>query len=57
MYKRYKQQTQKYKLKFAKQKYKLIYFIRILRKYNIIANITLAKYYIKIKENIKVLRV
>jgi hypothetical protein len=48
---------QKYKLKFAKQKYKLIYFTRILRKYNIIANITLAKYNIKIKENIKVLRV
>ncbi len=48
---------QKYKLKFAKQKYRLIYFTRILRKYNIIASITLAKYNIKIKENIKVLRV
>jgi len=49
--------VQKYKLKFAKQKYKLIYFIRISRRYNIIASIILTKYNIKIKEDIKVLKI
>ncbi len=45
---------QKYKTKFAKQKYKLIYFTKTSKRYNIIASITLANYEIKVKQNIKI---
>jgi len=47
----------KYELKFAKRKYELIHFIRISRKYNIIVDVTLARYYVEIKENIKILKI
>jgi len=45
---------QKYKLKIAKQKYKLIYFTKILKRYNIIASIILAGYNIEVKQDIKI---
>jgi len=57
IYKKCEQWAQKHKLKFAKQKHKLIYFTRILKRYNIIVDVTLASYNVEVKQNIKILRI
>ena len=57
MYRRCEQWAQKHELKFAKRKHELIYFTRTLRRYNIIASVTLARHNVEIKKDIKVLEI
>jgi len=57
IYKRCEQWTQKHKLKFAKRKHKLIYFTKTSKRYDIIVDVTLASYDIKVKQDIKVLEI
>jgi len=57
IYKRCEQWAQKHELKFAKRKHKLIYFTKISKRYNIIVDVTLRNYDIKVKQDIKILEV
>jgi len=57
IYNKCEQWIRTYNFKFAKKKYKLIYFLRISKKFNISVNITLIKYKRFIKFNIKVLEI
>jgi len=49
--------TRSYEFKFAKKKHKLIYFLRTLKRFDINVNITLTKYKIIIKSNIRILKI
>ena len=46
-----------YKFKFAKKKFELIYFSQTLKRFDISVDITLIKYKIIVKSNIKILRI
>ena len=49
--------TKKHDFKFNEQKHKLIYFSKILKKYNMNVNITLRKHRINASTNLKILKI
>lgn len=47
----------KLQLQVCKKKYKLIYFLQILKRFNISVDLTLAKYKILVKLNIRISKI